>query len=272
MTKKYNRRASIEKYLQKMNDTIAFKVGDIVTYTPSRNTRMGVVMSIEPKIRKIYVDWGPTGKIEQHDTDELQLAVIQDPDVKKRMKTFRMARIAKKVLDVEITDFLSEDVIKLLNLQYANELSNSVFYKSCASFCNDEAWPGFERYFMKQGNDEAVHAQKVFDFLVDSGETIDFPEIAKRVIPTTPYDIVKASMSAEVDTTTNWRVISKLSATGCCSPALNELCQWFLKEQMEEEADVSTLLQKTVRAIETGNLETLDCLLRKESPSSISIL
>jgi ferritin len=271
MTKKYNRRASIEKYLQKMNDTIAFKVGDIVTYTPSRNTRMGVVMSVEPKIRKIYVDWGPTGKIEQHDTDELQLANIQDSDVKKRMKTFRIARIAKKVLDVEITDFLTEDVVRLLNLQYANELSNSVFYKSCASFCNDFAYPGFERYFMKQGEDEAAHAQKVFDFLVDSGETIDFPEITKRDIPQTPYDIVKASMSAEVDTTTNWRVISKIAKTGCCSPALDELCQWFLKEQMEEEADVSALLQKTVRCVETGNLEELDFILRTQSPSQISV-
>jgi ferritin len=271
MTKKYNRRASTKKYLQKMNDTIAFKIGDIVTYAPSGHVRMGVVMSVEPKIRKIYVDWGPTGKIEQHDSDELQLAMIQDPAVKKHMKTYRIARIARRILDVEATDFLSEDVAKLLNLQYANELSNSVFYRSCASFLNDFAWIGFEKYFIQQANDEAEHAQKVFDFLVDSGCTVDFPEITKRAVPQDPYDIVKMTVTAEVETTTNWRVISKLAKTGCCNPALDELCQWFIKEQMEEEAEVLALLQKTVRAKETGNMETLDCLLRKDNPGSIVI-
>jgi len=271
MTKKYNRRASIEKYLQKMNDTIAFKVGDIVTYAPSRHTRIGIVMAVEPKIRKIYVDWGPTGKIEQHDTDELQLAIIQDPDVKKRMKTYRMARIARKVLDVEVTDFITEDLLKLLNLQYANELSNYILYRSFASFLNDFAWVGFERYFKDQADGEAEHAQKVFDFLVDSGYTVDFAEITKRVVPQDPYDIVKMATQAEVETTTNWRVISKLAKTSGCNPALEDLCQWFIKEQMEEEAEAIALLQKTVRAKETGNMETLDCMLRKQNPASISV-
>ncbi len=271
MREKFNRRANIEKYLQKYNDTLAFKVGDIVTYMPSGNTRLGVVMCTEPKIRKIYVDWGPTGKIEQHDSEDLQMAMIQDPQVKKHMKSYRIARIARKVLDVETTDFLSEDAITLLNLQYANEISNSLFYRACASWLNDEAWPGFERYFNKQADDEADHAQKVFDFLVDSGLTVDFPVIAKRDIGQTPYDIVKSALTAEVETTTNWRVISKIASNGCCSPALDDLCQYFLKEQMEEEQDVGALLQKTVRAIETGNLETLDCLLRKESPATIAV-
>jgi ferritin len=79
--------------------------------------------------------------------------------------------------------------------------------------------------------------------------------------------IVKQTLAKEVETTKNWQIISKSAGTGN-NVAVTELCQWFMKEQMEEESSMTTLYQKVMNIPLSGGLETIDMLLRDNDPIS----
>jgi len=252
------RRASIDRYLKKFSDTLGFGVGDLVTYAPTGYKILGLVVDIDPKIRKIYVDWAGIGNVHQHDAEELQISPLQETSVKNSMGVKNVSRIASRVVgDVVTTEFLSSELSDLLNKQFAAEISNSAFYFVCASFLENMGLPGFALFFKHQGDDEAEHAMKVYEFLVDAGENVRFPVLREQPIPQDVKNIVRAGLIKEVETTKNWQIISESAKRGYNVAAV-ELCQWFMKEQMEEEDVFAKINQKVLASPMNGGLEIID--------------
>lgn len=262
------RRASLDKYLMKFTETLGYGIGDLVSYAPTGYRVMGIVTDIDPKIQKIYVDWAGCGNIHQHDPDELQITQLQEKKVRDRMANQKIKRIANKIIgDVATTEFLNEETADLLNKQFAAELSNSAFYHVCASWFENNGFPGFRAYFNKQGNDEAGHAMKVYQFLVDAGIQVVFPVIHDIPIPLDLKSIVRMALIKETQTTKNWQIITESAKKGYNVAAI-ELCQWFMNEQMEEESSLTILLQKVLNAPLNGSLEVIDQALKAEFSSS----
>lgn len=261
------RRATVDKYLKNFSDTLGYGVGDLVTYTPLPNRVIGIVRDIDPQIRKIFVDWGGCGSIHQHDPDELQMTIVQEPKVRDRMASSLIRRVANGIVgDVKTSEFLTQELAGLLNKQFANELANSAFYKVCASWFENQGLPGFRIYFMKQANGESDHAMKVYEFLVDSGVQVEFPAMGEVALPSSLKEVVKSALLRETDTTKNWQIITE-SAKNAHNAAIDELCQWFMKEQMEEESSVGVLYSKVIKAVDNASIEVIDNLLREEEPT-----
>jgi ferritin len=261
------RRSSIDKYLKKFTETLGFGVGDLVSYAPTGYKVMGIVTNIDPKIRKVFVDWAGCGNIHQHDADELQITQIQDKRVLNRMASQKLNRIAANIVgDVPTTEFLTQETAELLNKQFACELANSAFYRVMASWFENNGYPGFRAYFNRQGDGEAEHAMKVYTFLVDAGIQVQFPTMSDQPIANEFKGLIKQFLTRETETTKNWQIISESAKLGYNVAAL-ELCQWFMKEQMEEESSASILYQKVMALPMTQGIETLDALLRSEDPT-----
>jgi len=261
------RRANIDKYTKRFSDTLGYGIGNVVSYAPTGYKVMGMVVDIDPSIRKIFVDWGGCGAIHQHDPDELQICPLQEKAVLDRMASAKIRRIANGMIgDVRTSDFLTEETSKLLNLQFANELANSAFYNVCASWFENQGFPGFRIYFMKQASGETDHAMKVYAFLVDSGIQVKFPVINDVQLPVSFKEIVKAALIRETETTKNWQIITESAKNGYNAAAI-ELCQWFMKEQMEEESSLGVLFSKVVKAVDNASLEVIDGILREEEPT-----
>ena len=260
------RRSSVDKFLKKFTDTLGFGIRDLVSYAPTGHKVIGIVVDIDPKIRKIYVDWGGCGNIHQHDPEEIQITMLQEKSVKNRMASSKIKRIAKNIVgELEVTEFIDPVTADLLNKQFAAELANSAFYRCCASWLGNNGFPGFEAYFLRQGDGEASHAMKVYTFLSDAGIRVNFPVLHDQPIATDLKSIVKQALEKETETTKNWQIISEASKAGH-NVAVLDLCQWFMKEQMEEEASLTTLYQKVMGVALTGGLETIDLFLREKDP------
>jgi len=260
------RRSSVDRFLKKFSETLGFGLNDLVSYAPTGHKVIGIVVDIDPKIRKIYVDWGGCGNIHQHDPEELQITMLQEKAVKNKMASVKIKKItAAMVGDISTTDFIDPVTSDLLNKQFAAELSNSAFYRCCASWFGNNGYPGFEAYFLRQGDGEAEHAMKVYTFLAEAGIRVVFPVINDQQIATDLKSIIKQTLVKETETTKNWQIISKSAETGN-NVAVTELCQWFMKEQMEEESSITTLYQKVMNLPLSGGLETIDMLLREKDP------
>ena len=262
------RRSSVDRFVKKFSDTLGFGIGDIVSYIPMPCRFIGSVVGIDSKIRKIFVNWGGGSNVHQHDADEIQLIPVQDKIVRDQMTIGRIARVASSIVgDIQTTEFLSPETGDLLNKQFANELSNAALYNIIASWFENNGYPGFRAYFNRQAVGESEHAMKVYKFIVDAGVQVVFPVQGGQEYPNDLKGICRLFLQKEVETTKNWQIISESAKNGHNVAAI-ELCQWFMKEQMEEESSASILFQKVINEPMSNGIETIDALLREKDPTS----
>jgi ferritin len=102
--------------------------------------------------------------------------------------------------------------------------------------------PGFASWMRKQANDELLHAQKFVDHMLERDQPIELPAVAK---PPMSWDSVEALcthvLANEQAVTSSINELFALAETSKDRPAVI-LLQWFVNEQMEEEAAARALL------------------------------
>ena len=95
-----------------------------------------------------------------------------------------------------------------------------------------------------QAAEEYQHAMKIFDYLIDRGGRVELREVkAPPKEWDSPLAVFKASLEHEKFMTTN---INKL-ADLCIEEkdhATNNLMQWYVSEQVEEESQVEDIVKK----------------------------
>lgn len=137
--------------------------------------------------------------------------------------------------------YLPENVHEALCAQYNFERESAAKYESIASAFEDVNWGGFAHWMHKQAEEELSHAKRFFEYLADRNATIYV-----RELPTPPEfngeDILgdfSAALEHETVVTKNLSSIARL-ALDMNDFMTFEFMQWFLREQVEEEA---TLVQ-----------------------------
>lgn len=136
----------------------------------------------------------------------------------------------------------------LLNAQIRNELSASQQYVAIAVYYDEEALPQLAAHFYAQALEERNHAMMIVQFLMDTDRRarvsgaddpiVDFPDTIEPV---------RLALGQER------RVTEQISALAAAARAESDFqgeqfMQWFLKEQVEEVASMSTLLRVSERA------------------------
>lgn len=150
---------------------------------------------------------------------------------------------------------LSKKMYDVLNAQVNHELESEYVYLQLAAWSKANNLEGFSNWMKHQAEEERVHAMKIHDFLIDNEHEVVLTGIEKpKLNIKSAVDVFRASLKHEQKITKNIH--------DCYSVALAEKCyksqvmlQWFIEEQVEEEANAKSVLDK---------LETL-----KDSPSSI---
>ncbi len=144
---------------------------------------------------------------------------------------------------------------KLINDQYHREVFSAHQYFAMCSYFMDQDLDGFANFFKIQAEEELMHAQKQFDFVhqVDGKITltsIDAPENEFGSI----LEIFEKTLEHEQYITKNIHLIVK-AALDEADFATHNFFQWFVEEQVEEEATVRTYIAKLKLA--EGNKSTL---------------
>lgn len=162
------------------------------------------------------------------------------------------------------TDFLSPEMEKALNDQLAYEMYSAYLYFMVSAWADSKGLTGFCGWFKKQGDDEIGHAMKIFKYLMDTGSPVTLPPIDSPAAVATfkeMADATRAVLDHEMKVTKRWQTIGELSK-GEANLATQELAQWFMTEQVEEEDGAVKLHQKVQLADSGAGLLIIDSELK----------
>lgn len=139
---------------------------------------------------------------------------------------------------------ISKKMEKLLNEQIAKELYSANLYLSMCSYFKEQELDGFANFFRVQSKEELFHADKQFDYVHEVGGKVTLAALAK---PETDFksviDVFKITLKHEESVTKSINALVK-QALEENDYASHTFLQWFITEQVEEEAQVNNLLRK----------------------------
>jgi len=153
---------------------------------------------------------------------------------------------------------LSADLSKLLISQVGNELAAHQLYLAIAVYFERQSLERWGRLFRAQSVEEAQHAQKIIDFLVDNDVEFDLPALkATSTRFESSVAAARRALESERAVTGQFDHAASVAATSGDHRGF-QFVQWFIEEQVEEEAK----LQRIVDLIESGiNLFQAEALL-----------
>lgn len=146
---------------------------------------------------------------------------------------------------------LSEKMANALNDQIKWELYSSYLYLSMATYLKDRGLEGFARWMEVQALEELYHAIKFYSYVGERGAKVNLQPIDG---PPTTWQSITAVFEHVLEherhvTERIHRLVDQ--AIEERDHATNNFLQWFVAEQVEEEASALDVLNK-VRFVEGG--------------------
>jgi ferritin len=147
----------------------------------------------------------------------------------------------------------SKKLLDAMNEQMKNEFASAYIYLAMAGYFQAEDLPGIANWMRVQAMEELTHGEKFFHFICDAaGRTdlraIDMPQNSYK----SPLDCFKAGLKHENFVTASINNLVNLARKDN-NYAAEIFLQWFVTEQVEEEANFSLIIKKLERIGEDGN-------------------
>ncbi len=163
---------------------------------------------------------------------------------------------------------IKERVLNALNDQINAEQYSALLYLSMSAWFEDKGLPGFANWMYVQYQEELIHANKIFKFVVGRNSKVQLKAIEQMPVEfESILDVVEKSLQHEQHVTSLINNIVDI-ANEERDHATQSFLQWFVDEQVEEEANVTEILD-SLRLIEgeaKGNgLFMLDRELRQRT-------
>ena len=135
---------------------------------------------------------------------------------------------------------LNKALVQQLNLEHFSFYQ----YLAMSAFTDKLGFPGMSNWFRIQSREELLHADKIFNYLLERGHKVDLLPIAQPEQHwDSVLDIFKFSLKQEKEITLK---INQLVDTVIedSNHAANNFLQWFVAEQVEEEGMLESIIQK----------------------------
>jgi ferritin len=145
-----------------------------------------------------------------------------------------------------------------LNRQLNQELSAAHSYRALSLWCEEQNLKGFARFFAKQAAEEQSHAARFCGHLIDRGA---LPELAAIPAPKREFkSLLEAAQHAQTMEHHNTQGINEAyeAALGLKDYPAQVYLQWFINEQVEEEAWCLEMVERVQAASCAGGLSDLD--------------
>ena len=133
---------------------------------------------------------------------------------------------------------------KLLNEQLKHEFYSAYLYLSMSAYCSKMDFNGAASWFLLQYHEEQQHATRFYNYLIEQDATITLKRIDKPEKKFgTLLETFQQSLKHEQMMTNMLNELSN-KALKEKDHATYNLLQWFVNEQVEEEATVSEIISK----------------------------
>jgi bacterioferritin B len=158
----------------------------------------------------------------------------------------------------------AERFVEALNDQVANEFAASHQYVAVAAFYESKTLPQLAGFFYEQALEERGHAMMMIKYLLDTGAPVRLREVAA---PSTDFadHIAPIQAALEQEQQVSAQISDLFRTAREEGDYLSEqFVQWFLKEQVEEVATMSELLEVAERVRDLPM--TLEEFIARENP------
>ena len=144
-------------------------------------------------------------------------------------------------------------MVKALNEQVNNELYSAYLYLSMSAHSTFIGLKGFANWFMVQYQEEMVHVMKIYDYINDQGGQVKLMAVAEPPAEFgSPLDMFEKTLKHERFITKCINDLVDLAAKEK-DHATNIFLQWFVTEQIEEEANDNDIISKLKLVGKEGN-------------------
>jgi ferritin len=139
---------------------------------------------------------------------------------------------------------ISQKMNDLLNRQIQKEFYSAYLYLGFEAYFKYENLDGFANFFHVQVQEERDHALKFFNYVTEAGGKVELLQIAEPdKDPCAAEDIFARTLEHEREVTKSiYNLVD--NALQERDHGTNTFLQWFVTEQVEEEATVEKVLRK----------------------------
>ncbi len=148
---------------------------------------------------------------------------------------------------------VSKKIEEAINRHVNTEFYSAYLYLSMSAYFNSAGLPGFSNWMEIQAAEEFSHAKKLYDYIHERGGTVKLMpvegpptqwESAREVFEETLKHEQK--ISGLINDLVDLSIAEKDHAT-------NQMLQWFVGEQVEEEANATGILDQLRLIGDSGN-------------------
>ena len=139
---------------------------------------------------------------------------------------------------------ISKKMQESLNDQLNKEIYSAYLYLSMSAYATSLGLKGFANWFSIQTKEEMIHSEKIYNYVNEQGGRVLLEAIDK---PTqeffSPIDLFKKTLEHEKKVTARINKLVDLAKKES-DHATAAFLQWFVTEQVEEEASPNEILQR----------------------------
>jgi ferritin len=161
---------------------------------------------------------------------------------------------------------ISQKIQEAINTQINREQYSAQLYVAMSAHCEAKSFRGFGHWLRVQAQEETLHAMKLVSFLLDRGGRLELKAIAAPPKEFgTITEVFGKILEHEREITGTINALFELSRAEKDYPSEITL-QWYVTEQVEEEANVGQILDQ-LRAVgeQGGGIWYLDSKMGKRT-------
>jgi len=139
---------------------------------------------------------------------------------------------------------LTQKMEEALNNQVNAEMYSSYLYLAMSAHFSEQNLEGFAHWMNMQAQEELGHGMKFYNYINERGGRVVLQAIAAPPVTwDSPLAVIEAVLTHEQKVTSLINELVDLAISEK-DHASNIFLQWFVTEQVEEEASVNAVLQK----------------------------
>ncbi len=137
---------------------------------------------------------------------------------------------------------ISKEINEMMNSQIMKELGSAYIYLGISTWAEEKSLHNMAKWFYAQAKEEYTHAERFVNYIIETGGHVEYQAIdGVKTDFESVEDCIKATIEHEEYITGEIKKILDKAMELKEYEAI-EMLQWFIKEQIEEEAQSNELM------------------------------
>ena len=139
---------------------------------------------------------------------------------------------------------INKKVEEILNAQINKEFYSAYLYLAMSAHFDEIGLKGFSHWTKVQAREEVDHGMILFDYIIERDGNVDLKQIeAPQYYFGEPLEIFEQIFRHERSVTESIESVASMSEEEC-DMATRHFINWYIQEQVEEEASVDDIIKK----------------------------